>query len=549
MMRIWHLSCVLVLTVLFAFAIGGAAFAAGERPGGPAPSVAENVLYNFCSQTNCADGAAPYAGLIRDGEGNFYGTTLKGGSHGHGTVYKLAPDGGGWRETVLYNFCSESNCSDGASPYAGLVMDPAGNLYGTTGSDDGGTVFKLAPSATGWTEAVLYHFCGGGSDCPGGGRPGGGLIIDQAGNLYGTTNDGGAFKYGVVFKLTPGSSSWTETILYTFCSQSNCTDGGFPGYAGVIMDGAGNLYGTTDVGGNNGYGTVYKLAPGSMGWTETVIYSFCSQPNCTDGAGPNYGDLIIDRAGNLYGTTFVGGGNGTDICDPSGCGTGFKLVPGTTGWTETVLYRFCSESDCRDGGYPAAGLIIDRAGTLYGTPVLDGLANSSGYHDGTVFQLVPDGSGWTHTILDRFDCSPDKNCPNGASPFGGLIIDRAGNLYGTAAGGGNACALDAFGCGVVFRISSGNYTLSVTKAGKGTVTSTPTGIDCGLACDANFSSGTEVTLTASPASGASFAGWGGVCSGTGNCTVTMTADQSVSATFTGGNYNLSVSTAGSPGGS
>ena len=233
----------------------GVALLAPIAEGAAAPY---QVLYNFCSQDGCADGAYPGSSLIMDGAGNLYGTTYQGGFGQKGVVFKLAPDG---TETVLYNFCSQSGCTDGANPGGGLVMDAAGNLYGTTqyGGDPScypgfgcGTAFKLAPDGT---ETVLYNFCSQ-SGCTDGAEPVGGLVIDAAGTLYGTTSAGGASGGGVVFKLAPDG---TETVLYNFCSQSGCADGAEP-WAGLVTDTAGNLYGTTVGGGDYGGGVVFMVA-------------------------------------------------------------------------------------------------------------------------------------------------------------------------------------------------------------------------------------------------------------------------------------------------
>ena len=261
----------------------------------------------------------PRNGLIADSAGNLYGTTSGGGASYKGVVFKLAPDG---TETVLHSFPGFP--SDGNSPYAGLIADSAGNLYGTTLSRDSvshaGVVFKLAPNGTaGWTETVLHSFTGFPTD---GALPYAGLIADSAGNLYGATTGGGggpgASGQGVVFKLAPDG---TETVLHSFTLGSG---GGGP-LAGLIADSAGNLYGTTQVGGASGQGVVFKLAPnGTGGWTESVLYSFTGG---SDGGQPFYGSLIADGAGNLYGTT-VGGG-------ASGAGVVFKLSG--TGFVTTTL--------------------------------------------------------------------------------------------------------------------------------------------------------------------------------------------------------------------
>jgi len=285
----------------------------------------QTVLYSFCSEgaDHCTDGQIPRAGLVQDTGGNLYGTTEGGGSgtgdngYGGGTVFKLDSTG---HETVLYSFCSEggAKCTDGNYPYAGLIQDAAGNLYGTTweggaNSEYGGTLFKVDNTGH---ETTLYSFCAeGGSKCTDGAQPSGGLIRDAAGNLYGTTNFGGTNGLGAVFKL---DGTGHETVLYSFCPGGNpCKDGSVPS-AALIQDAAGNLYGTTEYGGTNGPdgGTVFKLD--STGH-ETVLYSFCSEggSKCTDGEGPLAG-LIQDAAGDLYGTTWEGGAKGD--------GTVFKLA-------------------------------------------------------------------------------------------------------------------------------------------------------------------------------------------------------------------------------
>jgi len=313
----------------------------------------------------------PRNGLIADSAGNLYGTTSGGGASYKGVVFKLAPDG---TETVLHSFPGFP--SDGNSPYAGLIADSAGNLYGTTLSRDSvshaGVVFKLAPNGTaGWTETVLHSFTGFPTD---GALPYAGLIADSAGNLYGATTGGGASGQGVVFKLAPDG---TETVLHAFTGGS---DGAYPGVGPLIADSAGNLYGTTTGGGGgpgaSGQGVVFKLSPDG---TETVLHSFTLG---SGGGGPLAG-LIADSAGNLYGTTQVGGASGQGVV--------FKLAPnGTGGWTESVLYSFTGGSD---GGQPFYGsLIADGAGNLYGTTVGGGASGA-----GVVFKLS--GTGFVTTTL------------------------------------------------------------------------------------------------------------------------------------------------------
>jgi len=378
------------------------------------------TLYKFN-----ANGVHPMAGLIFDKAGNLYGT---GGSNSSsGFVFMLAPSAkGAWTESVLYSFCSLSGCSDGIHPMAGLIFDKAGNLYGTTesgGANDAGTVFQLAPNANGgWTESVLYSFCSL-SGCSDGGGPEAGLIFDQSGNLYGTTAGGGAKAgHGVVFQLTPNADgSWKQTVLHAFHGK----DGALP-VAGLIFDQAGNLYGTTESGGANDAGTVFKLMPKADGsWTESVLHSFCSRTNCDDGAAP-VSALIFDQAGNLYGTTPYGGK--LRNCGGTTCGVVFRLTPNADGsWKENVLHNF---TDGKDGFYPYAGLIFDQSGNLYGTTAWGGNFNYCSTDGcGVVFKLAPNSQGgWTETVLHAF------NGPAGAFPYTGVIFDQAGNLYGTTQG-------------------------------------------------------------------------------------------------------------------
>ncbi len=368
-----------------------------------------------------ADGWQPTAGLILDASGNLYGTTSGGGANLNGTVFELRHKaGGGWTEKVLHTF----NGKDGNAPYAGLIFDSSGNLYGTTtvgGAYGDGTVFELMPKAGGgWTEKVLHDF--NGKD---GYFPRGGLIFDDSGNLYGTTNIGGVYGVGTVFELMPKTGGgWTETVLHDF--NNNGIDGEGPD-AGLIFDGSGNLYGTTTVGGANLNGTVFELTPKTRaGWTETVLYNF----NGADGSQPVAG-LIFDNIGNLYGTTSVGGANLNGMV--------FELTPNTGGgWTETVLHNF--NFNGTDGAGPQAGLIFDASSNLYGTTALGGV-----YGDGTVYELTPKGGGWTETVLHSF--CPLAGCTDGSTPLAGLTKDAAGNLYGTTENGGR------YGLGTVFEFT------------------------------------------------------------------------------------------------
>lgn len=380
----------------------------------PAFAQTETILYSFCPQTGCADGSDPEAGLVMDSSGNFYGTTEYGGAGDEGAVFKVTAAGA---ETVLYSFKSEKK--DGTLPQSPLLIDPKGNLYGTAsqkGAHGGGTVFRISPEGK---ETILYNFCSL-TNCADGNEPVAGLIRDKAGNFYGTTEAGGAGNVGTVFKLSP---TGVETVLHSFSG----TDGSSP-LSSLVMDAAGNLYGTTWTGGDlnfcseQGCGTVFKVTPEG---TETVLYSFCSgeTETCTDGQLPPAG-LILDKAGNLYGVTNVGGTNGLGII--------FRIS--STG-VETILHNFAGYPN--DGEHPLGGLIMDSARNLYGTTYEGGTDN-----DGVVFKL--NGAG-TLSLLHSFEPSGT----DGFWPFGSLLMDSAGNLYGTTDEGG----ADHTGGGTVYEIT------------------------------------------------------------------------------------------------
>ncbi len=324
-------------------------------------------LYSFCARTNCADGAQPFYGLVLATDGNFYGTTESGGSGqncgptGCGTVFKISPSG---KLNTLYSFCPQLNCPDGSQPSGRLVQGGDGNLYGTTssgGAHDYGAVFKLTLSGK---MTTLYSFCGAGFPCADGSRPSATLV--QAGQyFYGTTSSGGAGNYGTVFKITSGG---TLNTLYSFCSQSFCTDGAFPA-TGLIQAANGNFYGTTSSGGVNSGGTAFEITPSGV---LTTLYIFCSQdyPYCTDGSQP-YGQLVQATNGNFYGTTYQGGANNSSDCPQGhfGCGTIFEI---TSTDTLTTLYSFCSATNCSDGDSPQSGLLQGTDGNFYGTTSFGG---------------------------------------------------------------------------------------------------------------------------------------------------------------------------------
>lgn len=394
------------------------------------------MLYSF---QGGSDGADPYGGLTFDAAGNLYGATFHGGIKdercstggeiGCGTVFELIPGAGNWTKSLLYTFCSQNSCDDGAYPNGDMVLDAAGALYGTTvygggcGTYDGcGTAFELARNSKGnWRYTLLAQFQRHT------GSPNGGLIFDKRGNLYGVSQN-------AAFVLT-SSGNWTEKDLYTFCSRHKCRDGSSPA-GGLIWGVGGTLYGTTYEGGQDsfgclfGCGVLFKLKNESKNeWKENVLHTLAP----ADGAYP-VGALISDGHGNLYGTTTTLGAFGG--------GTAFSLRRDSNGhWKYSVLHEFRT-------GYPLgytfkSGLVPDQAGNLYGTAWTWGNGNCGGSGCGLVYRLEPSAHGrWKYTDLYDFTGGEDGGVPNG-----GLIRDKKGNLYGVAGMGG------ANGYGVVFEVT------------------------------------------------------------------------------------------------
>lgn len=412
----------------------------------------EHLIYSF----DGSGGVGPQAGLIADRSGNLYGTTVTGGRFGGGTVFELAGDPSrGWTETVIHSFSYRSggHIEDGCNPYANVVFDNLGNLYGTTGSCGaygGGIVFELTPIGSYWIEKILYNFRINSTD---GYDPGGGLAIDPGGNLFGTTilggahSLGGSYRGGTVFELTPtDSGEWQETILHSFCSEMRCADGNMP-YGSLIFDYSGHLFGTTSSGGGytcyvTGCGNVFELSHISDGiWTETVLYSF--QSNGKDGYWPFTG-VIFEPNGNLLGTTSAGGISssscGVDSEPPWGCGTIFELAPAGGLWQETILHSF----DYNDGANPTAGITSDGVGRYYGTTQQGGTGSCLNLNDGyngcgTAFEFTIDRGG---RILHNFQ----NDGVDGLYPYG-VAVDSSGNVYGATYAGG------LWGGGSVFEIT------------------------------------------------------------------------------------------------
>jgi uncharacterized repeat protein (TIGR03803 family) len=376
-------------------------------------------LYNFTGGT---DGGDPATALTFDSVGNAYGTTAAGGDFDFGTVFMLSPSG---QQTVLYSF---TGGSDGLDPHGGVTVDGAGNLYGTTvaggfgglcAGDGCGVIFELTSTGGSWTETTLYNFKG----LNDGFGPGGALVFDKAGNLFGTTPDGGAHWNGVVFELSPAAHGWRYKVIHAFTGNK---DGSVGSLGTLVFDDAGNLYGVTELGGTYGAGAVYKVSPTPSGtWKTTVLYDFKGLP---DAANP-YGGLILDKVGNLYGTTYFGGA--------TGMGAMFQLIPGPNGtWQENVLYSFQGGTD---GSFPTTTLVFDSTGTLYGTTSTGGRPSCD---CGTVFKLNFSRGTWNEKIVHFFGKEGD-----GSSPNYGLTLDQSGNLCGTTPVGGTE------GQGIVFRLT------------------------------------------------------------------------------------------------
>jgi len=424
-------------------------------------------LYSFpCTGTNCPDGNRPTGGLVQGVDGNFYGTTVSGGTGGVGTVFKI---GAGGNLTSLHSF----NGSDGLDPFAGLVLGIDGNFYGTSltgGFDNLGSAFQMTPNGT---VSQVYSLCAQ-QGCVGeiAYAP---LLQGTDGNLYGTAQQGGnnscsglGVGCGTVFKLTP---SGTLTTLYAFTGP----DGVGP-YAGLTLGADGNLYGTTEYGGTGdnksciensglGCGTVFRITPSG---TLTTIYSFCSQTNCADGYGPQ-GGLVQAADGNFYGTAHWGGAKGD--------GTVFRISPGGS---LTTLHSFTGYP--HDGANPIGGLIQATDGDLYGTTPSGG-ANFTG---GTIYQMSPSGS---LTTLYSFCALP--KCNDGSSPYDNLLQATDGNLYGTTSMGGNGC--NGGFCGTVFKVSMGIPPFLMIQPTSGPV-GTPVTI-----LGTNLGGATKVTFNGTPA--------------------------------------------------
>jgi uncharacterized repeat protein (TIGR03803 family) len=358
----------------------------------------------------------PTGVLTLDSAGNLYGTSFYGGStdcggYGCGTVFRLTPKNGHWAETVLYNFPSLVSYAGASGP---LAFDSAGNIYGIgifsyydNGQFYGGELFQVLHDGGSYTGSTLHAFVGGNDD---GSYPNPGLVRDGAGNLYGSTQQGGDLNNnGVIFEFSPnGDGTWTETLLYQFGQGKSYLPMG-----PMIIDKAGNLYGTTTGGGAYGVGSVYKLSQANGVWTIESLYDFTPSPNY--GEPPTPGGLVMDAEGNLYGNTQYDG--------VYGVGSLFKLTPTVGYWKFSLIHSFTGSTD---GGYPVGGIAIDPQGNLYGTTYSGGL-----FQYGTVYKFSPGSKGsWSESVLHNFaDTTDGYNAQ-------GVILDSLGNIYGVTENGG-----------------------------------------------------------------------------------------------------------------
>ncbi len=366
------------------------------------------VLYSFAGGN---DGEYLDTDLVIDSAGNLYGTSVQGGDFSSGTVFQMTPSGGGWTHTVLYSF---TGGADGGEPYKGVTLDREGNLYGTTvagggGPCDGGcgVAYKLTHVGGTWTQSVIHAFTGGND----GSGPGAGMTLDEHGNLYGMTPTGGAYGAGVIFRLKQQpDGTWKLKVLHAFTGGND----GATGSPGRLVLRAGILYGAATVGGANGQGTVFSLQHVPRAWQFTTLYAFKGQPD----SGFPYGGLTFDQSGNIYGTTYYSGANNF--------GSVYQLSPQPDGtWSEKVLYSFLGG---RDGIGSISNLVLRKNGALYGTTSEGG----AGCSCGTIFKVRPDSNGnWMESVAYRF-----KDVPDGALAYNGMVADSAGNMYGATVHGG-----------------------------------------------------------------------------------------------------------------
>ncbi|HEY3778193.1 MAG TPA: choice-of-anchor tandem repeat GloVer-containing protein [Rhizomicrobium sp.] len=385
-----------------------------------ASAYTEMSLHDFCSEPDCVDGLTPSGGVVMDTSGTLYGAAAGGGKVHRGIVYSLVPHGSEYTFSVIYDLKD----ADGVeAPYGDLVLDRDGRLYGTVSdeySQGRGAVYQLTRNGSGWTFAVLHRFNGADGATPLSGLTYSGQVSgkrwDESSPLYGTTSAGGTNGKGLIYELVRKDAAWTETVVHEFTSTADPN--------AVLEDPGGNLWGTTQKGGKHEYGTLYRIASGSR--SATVFHDFCDARSCIDGAYPK-GRLLMDESGNFYGTTSAGGLN----CEADrGCGAVFEFG---SGGKYSVLYNFCPTGTCTDGDQPAAGLIMDRSGHLFGTAFWTGGSKDAlEGGNGLVFELTNSSGAWSQSVL--YDFCLKTNCTDGANPESELTMDSSGNFFGTTHG-------------------------------------------------------------------------------------------------------------------
>ncbi len=409
------------------------------------------------------DGGGPfYVTLVQGANGDFFGTTSGDGANNAGTVFEVSPAG---KITTLYNFCSLAECTDGYQPYAGVALATNGNFYGTTvsgGSTGYGNVFEITPAGK---LTTIYSFCYTSSTCDSPGyNPHAGVTQGSNGNFYGTTFQGTSndtYNDGAIYEI-----SGAGTIEAVFNFDIYAGDGGAPS-GPLVQASNGDFYGTTEGGGTNFYGAVFKM---NSAVDATTIYSFCSLSNCSDGENP-IGGVVLASNGDFYGTTAYGGANGD--------GTVFKITPAGTLIT---LYSFCSQALCADGGIPQAGLVQATDGNFYG--VTTGFGSNG---SGTLFRITPSGN---LKVLHTF-CS-EANCADGNSASGAPMQATNGDLYGTTDGGGTS------GVGTIYRWSTGlaPFVETIPTSGKVGAMITILGNNLGGATSVTFNGTAASSFTA-----------------------------------------------------
>lgn len=414
----WRTTIIRPLTILAALLFAALAAAA------PAQAWTYTLLHSFCVKDFCVDGHGPEAPPYLAPDGALYGTTYYGGIAGNGIAYQRDASG---HFKVLHDFCEQNDfpCLDGKSPYSTPILDTAGQVYGTTpfgGRKSGGVIFRIAPADHDDFQ-LLHTFCDKTGQCPDGGAPLAQLIYQGAasGALY----DGVSPLYGVTqstvyeLKPSPHRARWNVKTLYAFCALDGCADGQQPG-ASLAMDAAGHLFGTTLYGGASDEGVIFGLSRSGGQWNYTVLYNFCSQPDCTDGAEPA-APLMMDGSGNWYGSAQHGGVNNGGVL--------YKLTHSGGSWQYSLLYDFCPNGDCTNGKWPLGPLAIDGDGNIIGAAYHGGSGDLGFDGAGTIYAF---GNGAVQVL---YSFCPKGRCGDGEFPLG-VARDSNGNLFGAAFGGG-----------------------------------------------------------------------------------------------------------------